>query len=211
MNQVKLNLGCGSHTPEGWVNIDCAFGARLAKIPFFRFVNKKIGFFRMDWDDRIKVHDLQRPFPFDDGSVDTIYTSHTLEHFTKKEGERFLKECHRVLRSDGILRVVVPDLESIVSDYTTGKIAADMFLDKLCVICDTSGMGFFKRLLVNQIHFPHKCMYDTKTLLGKFHDIGFQAESRAAFDSDIPDIKKIESEGRTQNAVVVEGKRLAVP
>jgi predicted SAM-dependent methyltransferase len=210
IEQVKLNLGCGSHTPEGWVNIDYALGARLAKIPFFRFINKKIGLFRMDWNGRIKIHDLRRPFPFDNGSVDIIYTSHTLEHFSKQQGERFLKECHRVLISGGVLRVVVPDLESIVSDYTTGKIAADAFLDKLCVICDTSGMGFFKRLLATQIHFPHKCMYDTKTMLGRLREIGFQAESRTAFDSDIPDIKQIESMERTQDAVIVEGRRLSI-
>jgi predicted SAM-dependent methyltransferase len=208
MEEIKLNLGCGNHTPEGWVNIDYAFGARLAKIPFFRTINKKIGLFQMDWDDRIKIHDLRRTFPFGDGSVDVVYTSHTLEHFSKQEGERFLKECHRVLRPGGIIRVVVPDLEPIISGYTSGKTSADMFLDKLYVVCDTSGMGFLKRLLANQITFPHKCMYDTRAMLSRLRDIGFQAESRAAFGSDIPDIRQIESEGRTKDAVIVEGKRL---
>lgn len=208
MDQLKVNLGCGNHTPEGWVNIDYAFGARLAKIPFFHVINKKIGLFQMDWDDRIKIHDLRRTFPFDNGSVDVVYTSHTLEHFSKQDGERFLRECHRVLRPGGILRVVVPDLEAIVSDYTSGKTSADMFLDELYVVSDTSGMGFFKKLLANQIAFPHKCMYDTRTMLSRLRQINFQAESRAAFESDIPDIKQIESEGRTKNAVIVEGKRL---
>lgn len=207
MEQIKLNLGCGNHTPEGWVNIDYAFGARLAKIPFFRAINKKVGLFQMDWDDRIKIHDLRRTFPFDDASVDIVYTSHTLEHFSKQEGERFLKECHRVLRQGGIIRVVVPDLKTIISDYTSGKTSADMFLDKLYVVCDTSGMGPFKRFLSHQVAFPHKCMYDTKTMLARLRETGFQSENRAAFDSNIPDIKQIESEERTKNAVIVEGKR----
>ena len=210
MEYVKLNLGCGNHTPEDWVNIDYAFGARLAKIPLFRAINKKIGFFQMDWDDRIKIHDLRRTFPFDDASVGIVYTSHTLEHFSKQEGKRFLKECHRILRPGGIIRIVVPDLETIVSDYTTGKTSADMFLDKLCVICDTSGMGFFKRLLASQIAFPHKCMYDTRTMLSRLREIGFQSESRAPFESDIADIKQIESEERTKDAVILEGKRLEI-
>ena len=208
MNQVKVNLGCGNHTPEGWVNVDYAFGARLAKVPCFRAINKKIGLFQMDWDDRIKIHDLRRTFPFDDASVNVVYTSHTLEHFSKQDGERFLRECHRVLKPGGIIRVVVPDLEAIVSDYTSGTTSADMFLDELYVVCDTSGMGFFKRLLANQIAFPHKCMYDTRAMLSRLRDIGFQAESRAAFESDIPDIRQIESKGRTKDAVIVEGKRL---
>lgn len=208
MEQIKLNLGCGNHTPDGWVNVDYAFGARFAKIPFFRALNRKTGLFQMDWDDRVKIHDLRRTFPFDDASVDIVYTSHTLEHFSKQEGERFLKECHRILRPGGIVRVVVPDLEAIISDYTSGKTSADIFLDELYVVCDTSGMGFFKRLLANQIAFPHKCMYDTRTMLNRLRDIGFQAESRAAFESDIADIRQIESEGRTKNAVIVEGKRV---
>ena len=208
MEQIKLNLGCGNHTPDGWVNVDYALGARLAKIPFFRALNRKTGLFQMDWDDRIKIHDLRRTFPFDDASVDIVYTSHTLEHFSKQEGERFLKECHRILRPGGIIRVVVPDLEAIIDRYTTGETSADMFLDELYVFCDTSGMGFFKRLLANQIAFPHKCMYGTKTMLARLRDIGFQAESRAAFESDIADIRQIESEGRTKNAVIVEGKRV---
>ncbi|GAI41426.1 unnamed protein product, partial [marine sediment metagenome] len=106
------------------------------------------------------------------------------------------------------VRVVVPDLEAIIDCYTTGETSADMFLDELYVFCDTSGMGFFKRLLANQIAFPHKCMYDTRTMLNGLRDIGFQAESRAAFESDIADIRQIESEGRTKNAVIVEGKRV---
>lgn len=208
MEQLKVNLGCGNRTPEGWVNVDYAFGARLAKIPFFRAINKKIGLFQMDWDDRIKIHDLRRTFPFDNGSVDVVYTSHTLEHFSKQDGEHFLGECHRVLRPGGILRVVVPDLEAIVSDYISGKISADMFLDELYVVSDTSGMGFFKKLFANQIAFPHKCMYDIRTMLSRLRQIGFQAESRAAFESDITDIRQIETEGRTKNAVIVEGKRV---
>ena len=193
MCQLKLNLGCANRIFEGWVNIDYSLGARLVRIPFFRFCNRRTRLFQLDWDKRIKIHDLRRPFPFADGSVDTIYTSHTLEHFTKKEGERFLKECHRVLKTGGIFRIVVPDLESIISNYISGKIAADDFVDKLLVVHDISRMGFFKRLLADQIIFPHKCMYDTKALLSRLCEIGFQAESRVAFESNIPDINQIEN------------------
>ncbi len=140
--------------------------------------------------------------------MDIICKKNTFEHFSKPEVECFLKDCHRVLKSGEMLRVVVPDLEAIISDYTTDKTDADVFLDKLYVVCDTSGMGFFKRLLAKQIHFPHRCMYDTKTLCGRLREIGFQTESRAAMESSIPDIKQIESEARTKDAVIVEGRRL---
>ncbi len=206
MELVKLNLGCGNCVPVGWINVDYAFGAKLAKIPIFRAINKKVGFFKMDWDERIKLHDLRKPFPFQNGSIDIIYTSHTLEHLSKQEGKQFLKECHRVLKTSGIIRIVVPDLECIVYQYTCGNVSADMFLDKLCVVCDTSGMGLFKRTFANKFYYPHKCMYDNKMMLALLHEMGFKAESRNSFDSDIADIRQIEIYERTKNAVIVEGK-----
>jgi predicted SAM-dependent methyltransferase len=116
MNQLRLNLGCGNNTPAGWVNIDYALGARLAKIPLFRFVNSKIGFFKMEWDMNIMIHNLCKSFPLADASVDVVYTSHTLEHLSKNEGISFLMECHRVLKVGGLIRIVVPDLKAIVSN-----------------------------------------------------------------------------------------------
>jgi predicted SAM-dependent methyltransferase len=208
MGAIKLNLGCGNNTPAGWVNIDYAFGARFAKIPFFSLINKRIGLFQTNWDKKIMIHDLRRTFPFADSSVDIIYTSHTLEHFSKNEGVIFLKECHRILKGGGIIRIVTPDLEAIAYKYIMGKTSADVFLDELYVVCDTSGMGFFKKLLANYIAFNHKCMYDTKTLIRRLNEIGFQAENRAPLESVIPDIKQIERESRTINAVIVEAKRL---
>ncbi|MFM6251285.1 MAG: class I SAM-dependent methyltransferase, partial [Dolichospermum sp.] len=50
-------------------------------------------------------------------SFDVVYHSHVLEHFPKTEGERFIQECYRVLRPQGVLRVVVPDLEQITRMY----------------------------------------------------------------------------------------------
>jgi len=35
----KLNLGCGSKTPSGWINVDYAPGAKLSKIPLVNKLN----------------------------------------------------------------------------------------------------------------------------------------------------------------------------
>jgi len=47
MKKKKLNLGCGSHTPEEWINVDNALSARLAKVPFFRIINRKLKIFNL--------------------------------------------------------------------------------------------------------------------------------------------------------------------
>jgi len=207
----KLNLGCGQHVVDGWINVDYALGARMFKVLLFSTMNRKLHFFKNEWDRRILIHDLRRKFPFQEGSIDVVYSSHTLEHFTREDGRRFLEECHRVLRSDGIIRIVVPDLEHFVEGYTRGKMRADEFCEKLLCLPSVSGKGTLRRFLVNMFSFPHQCMYDTETLLAILRGIGFRAESRGPLESDIEDIGNIEIVDRTAGSVVVEGRRAASP
>jgi predicted SAM-dependent methyltransferase len=203
---MKLNLGCGSQVPEGWVNVDYALGARFAKNPLFRLINKPLGLFDMQWNDKIFLHDLTKPFPWADSSVEAVYTSHTLEHLSREEGRSFLSECHRVLKRDGIIRVIVPDLKHVVDEYTQGHIKADNVLEELGVLFGV-GSSPLKKRLAPFVQFPHKCMYDTPRLLEILDEMGFMASSKGAFDSGIPDIRSIEFESRTEHAVVVEGRK----
>jgi len=93
MNQY-LNLGCGERFHGSWININ--------------FVST---------GKNVVAHDLKKGIPFADNSFDVVYHSHVLEHFPKVEALTFIRECYRVLRPQGILRVVVPDLEQIVRMY----------------------------------------------------------------------------------------------
>jgi len=60
---------------------------------------------------------LRQPIPLADGCCAAVYHSHVLEHFPRDEAPGFLSECYRLLRTGGILRVVVPDLETIARLY----------------------------------------------------------------------------------------------
>lgn len=203
---MNINLACGSQLPDGWINVDYSLGARLAKLPLFRFINRKTSFFNCDWDDRIFIHNLIKPLPWKNNSVSSIYSSHTLEHMSRKEGLQFLGECYRVLKPEGVIRIVVPDLGHIVNEYTEGRIRADEFTDKLGVLYKF-GKNPIKNKLTPFFQFPHKCMYDQKTLLTVMNDIGFQVESRKPFDSNIKDIENVEVDWRTEDSVIVEGKK----
>lgn len=210
MNKVqltKLNLGCGSQLPDGWINVDYAMGARFAKIPFFRAINRKIKIFETaDWSEKIYIHNLTKRFPWADSTMEIVYSSHTLEHFSKEDGRRFLAECHRVLRKNGIIRIVVPDLRYDIEEYIAGRTKSDDFVEKLNVLYSTSN-NMLKRRLYPFIQFQHKCMYDAPRLLAILSETGFEAASRAPFDSDISDIRLVEVETRTGNAVIVEGRK----
>lgn len=200
---MKLHLGCGTHFIEGWVNIDYNLGARLAKIPPLRLLVRKAN----DWDRRIMIHDLRQKLPFTDQTVDCIYTSHTLEHLTRKAGRQLLSESYRVLKSGGVMRIVVPDLKTIVENYMEGKIKADEFLDNLLVHYVEEHDTRLRTLLAPLMRFPHQCMYDEPRLLQIMSDIGFWARAMRPFESEIENIREIEKEDRTLDAVIVEGKK----
>ena len=194
-------------TPEGWVNVDYSAGARIMKIFPLRLLNRRLHFFNVDWSDEITIHDLRKPFPWPDNSVDVVYSSHTLEHLSRDAGRLFLEECMRVLKKDGIIRIIVPDLKALVSEYMSGGIPADEFVLRMEVLTGKGDEGFFGKLRSALISFPHKCMYDEKCLAGILCDMGFQASVRKSMESDIEGIGEIEREDRTVNAVVVEGRK----
>jgi SAM-dependent methyltransferase len=91
---LLLNLGCGQAVHPDWVNVDVNAGAP--------------GVYR---------HDLRKPVPLAGGCCAAVYHSHLLEHFPRDLAPEFLSECYRLLKSGGILRVVVPDLETIARLY----------------------------------------------------------------------------------------------
>src|SRR5438552_1725856 len=89
-----LNLGCGSRFHPAWENVD--------------FVAA---------DSSVRVLDLRERTPYPENAFDVVYHSHVLEHFPRSRALEFLRECHRVLKPGGVLRVAVPDLEGIARLY----------------------------------------------------------------------------------------------
>ncbi|MGB3309223.1 MAG: methyltransferase domain-containing protein [Nodosilinea sp.] len=98
-----LNLGCGRRYCSEWVNID--------------FVAHS---------ENVISCDLSVGIPSADNSFDLVYSSHLLEHFSKEKAHIFIKECFRVLQPRGVLRIAVPDLESITRLYLTALEKADL-------------------------------------------------------------------------------------
>lgn len=207
---INLNLGCSGQIIDGWINVDYALGARLSKIPFFKTLNKYVRFFEMDWDNKIFIHNLTKPLPWKNESVDIIYSSHTLEHLTKAEGFKLLQECTRVLKPNGIIRIMVPDLQCVVNDYNANKFPANEFIERIDALYIDKGSKI-KLLLAPLVQFPHKCMYDARTLLSIISKLGINARSRTAFESAIPNIRSFEIPERTQFAVIIEGQKTGIP
>jgi predicted SAM-dependent methyltransferase len=89
-----INLGCGRRFHPDWVNADIA-----------------------PQDPSVMQCDLSRRLPFSDNDFDVVYHSNVLEHIRRNDAPTFIRECFRVLKPGGILRVAVPDLERICRLY----------------------------------------------------------------------------------------------
>ncbi len=89
-----LNLGCGSRYLDGWMNLDIS-----------------------PVSPDVQACDLLNGLPFSDNTFDFLYHSHLLEHIPKAKVADVLIECCRVLKPGCVVRVVVPDLESITRLY----------------------------------------------------------------------------------------------
>lgn len=89
-----LNLGCGTRFHPAWTNVDY-----------------------VATDPSIMVHDLRAGIPFPDEEFEVVYLSHLLEHIPRSSVAPFLRECCRVLKPGGTIRIAVPDLEQIARAY----------------------------------------------------------------------------------------------
>src|SRR5208283_722007 len=142
----RLNLGCGPDAPAGWLNVDGSWNAWLSN---HVYIHKTLIALRLigkntpgaQWKVRPLVHDLTKPLPFADNTISAIYAAHVLEHLYLADARRLLGECKRVLQPGGVIRLVVPDLHSMVATYlksknggnpsTSARIAADELNEKL--------------------------------------------------------------------------------
>lgn len=94
MQEKKINIGCGQTFHPDWINVD----------------------FHSNRLDIIEA-DVRKKLPFDNEQFDAVYHSHLLEHLGREDGERFILECCRILKVEGVIRVVVPDFGDIVNEY----------------------------------------------------------------------------------------------
>jgi len=99
----KLKINLGSFTTmsmHGWQNLDIVDLRNFAAGYGYHFVH----------------HDLRNGLPmFGTETVDRIAMVHCFEHFDYKQGLSILKECKRVLRPDGVMRIQVPDAALLVN------------------------------------------------------------------------------------------------
>jgi SAM-dependent methyltransferase len=130
--RALLNLACGTRTDASWNNLDFSPYASLRRRPRIVKLLREVGFLSAERYQRLQEIDpaiirwnLARGIPFAESTFDVVYHSHFLEHLEREAAVKLLGECYRVLKPGGILRIVVPDLETLVLLYREALEAFD--------------------------------------------------------------------------------------
>jgi len=89
---LKLNLGCGDYSLDGWVNIDL-------------------------YNSQADLCCDARKLPYEGSSVDEIWASHLIEHLDFRQGLEALTEWYRVLRVGGKLSLETLDFIGLCGEF----------------------------------------------------------------------------------------------
>lgn len=157
--RLKLNLGCyATMFYHGWTNID----------------QHDLGGWAQAQGYQYQRHDLRGGIPYHTASVDLIFMHHVLEHFDYKAGAALLRECRRVIRPTGAVRIVVPNMAKLCEGYAAEKSNICLHdFDEMNAGCAEQKTDAGK--LWSLLCPDHQAGYDEETLCGMLEDAGFDA------------------------------------
>lgn len=172
----KLHIGGGWRRLDGWLNTD------VELIP------------------DVMQMDATKRFPFGDGTFQYVYTEHMIEHVPYPQGTYMLRECHRVMRKGGVIRVITPDLAAILELYR-GDLSADQ-KKYLSWFCQTFVPAEYPPNAVSAVNtmfrlWGHQFIYDEATLADAMRAAGFSSVTRWLLgESDHSDLQNLGNEQR---------------
>lgn len=180
--KLRLNIGSGDKKLPGFVNIDLEAGADL------------------QWDVRWGL-------PFPDNSVDVIFNEHFIEHITQPEAIAFLRECRRVLKPGGRIRIATPDLHALAYRY--------LHRDDWKESSEMVKYGFewihnpAEQFNIAMREWGHQWIYDEVALTRIAREAGLENGGRYALgQSRHPDLQGLEY--RPGSTLIMEFEKVAV-
>lgn len=150
---IRLHIGCGSRLFDGYINVD---GEYLTGTP------------------GVVIHDITKPFPLPDNSVDEILSVHVIEHIMRNRVQEMMQEWLRILRPGGFVAIEWPDFlkmcKEVVANPNCLNYDADRRLQKRTIL------GIFG----DNLRYPdpvmwHKWGYSIESLEYLFRSAGFSS------------------------------------
>lgn len=191
----KLNLGAGTNILDGWLNSDL----------FPR--NKRVIFL-----------DVTHRFPFKNDMFDYISCEHMIEHISYTKGFAVLKECYRILRPGGVIRLATPEIYFLIGLFNKEKTTIqNRYIN--WHIENFYSNTFIKNetLVANSFfyNFGHRFIYDFETIKNSLELAGFtditRCEIRKSNHKLLENIElhgsMIPDEFNILETMIIEGKK----
>jgi len=170
-HRVRVNLGSGHWKPAGWIQVD------------------------LDRDSRPDVcADLGAGLPFASASVDLLHSEDFIDQLDLATAARLLRECRRVLKPAGVMRVLMPDLGLMARLYLQQpERLLELWHTEVGIplLTGTAGEVFN----IGMRFAGHRFMYDAETFTRLAADCGFEARPVAFNESAIPDLRGLDLRG----------------
>ena len=172
----KLQIGAGPTVIDGWLSTDI----------------------EPRRDNNTIFLDATQVFPFDDNTFDYIYCEHVIEHINWEAALHMLKECKRVLKPSGKVRIATPDLAVLIELYRGESPASKQYIqwitDRFLPGIDEYSSTF----VINNAfrNWGHQFIFDDATIRKAMTQAGFvDIEQKPYGESDDEHLKGIESHG----------------
>jgi len=171
----KLHLGAGENVRPGWLNTDLHDYGRAGELVYL---------------------DARKPFPLPDASFDLVFSEHMLEHLSYGDGLACLRECRRVLRPKGRIRIATPSLAQLAQLYDAELSEVQRRYVRWAIDSFVPGAGApLPGFVVNNfMHaWGHRFVYDRDTLRHALTAAGFaDIEEQRVGDSAEPALEGLE-------------------
>ena len=172
----KLHLGAGPGSPPGWLSTDVTPAS-----------------------EKTVYLDATEEFPIADRTFDYVFSEHMIEHMPWRSGLAMLKECKRILKPGGTIRVATPDLAVLLGLYggqhdPTGERYVRWIVDR----CIPEPRAYKAAFVINNAFrsWGHQFLYDAELLEMALRQAGFAGMRRCAYGaSGDANLRGIESHG----------------
>jgi predicted SAM-dependent methyltransferase len=114
---IQLNLGCGIGLKKEYINVDKFYTLDEIKANPQGVIEEGAEYIQADI-----MH-----LPFEDNYADVAEMHQVIEHFGMVDTIPLLKECHRVLKPGGLLRISCPSFNGLCCDWIAAQVRATDF------------------------------------------------------------------------------------
>jgi len=141
--------------------------------------------------------DATKTFPLPEESFDYVFSEHQLEHIEYSDGVAMIKECHRILRSGGKIRLAVPCLDRLLDLVKPSRSDLQeryIRYSSECIWPWVQNPGPCFAFNSTFMYWGHRFIYDEATLRSTLESLGFtEVQFFSPGVSDDPNLTGIET------------------